>query len=210
MAFWKKKEYGDIHREYDSAKNRLAKDIAYLDRMTASKIVDINAYRRQQAAVTVHYQNLIDVVEQLQDRLEAAKPEEKERIRKDLKYFVGSLNELGVKYGKLLKDAKDKGIRFGLKELKQEEQNLAREEEGLEERLGNTAAIFLLASASGSFGYALANTISNTNNITGATIGLIVSANAPSLLLSTLALILIILLVSPSDGLEGLFKKKKR
>lgn len=87
---------------------------------------------------------------------------------------------------------------------------------GLEETLqrimaettpGTATAVFLLVAASASFGYALQNAVFNTaNSITGSVVG-IMPVTEPSLLLSTLAMMIIIWIVAPSGSLKNLIKK---
>ena len=193
-------KYEGSIKTYDQLKGRLEKNIYNLQKLTVNKTVDINSYRRQQNTAMTHYGDLIDTVEQLKDRYAKEKySEKKEKIEKDLKYMVTSLNKLHGSYSKFLDDAKKRGVKLGISELRAEEKEIAKESADLEGMIGKIAAVFLLVAASGSFGYALTKALfGNMLDVTGGAVGVVLNNN-PSLFLSTLALIIVIFLVSPSD-----------
>ncbi len=197
--------YDSVISEYDGAAKRLQEDLKSLDAKASSKVVELTEYKKKLNLTHTHYSTLIDIVEQLKDKHAKEKDEnKKEKLEKEIKYVLQDFKDIIARYGKTLERVEKRGVKLGLTELKREEAKV----EDLEAKLGQAAAIFLLVSASGSFGYALANTISNANNITGATIGILGATGGASLLLSTITLILVVLLVSPSDAGKGLFKKK--
>jgi len=95
-----------------------------------------------------------------------------------------------------------------ISQLEEREKKMLKHGQSLEEKIEKIVPVFLLTAASASFGYSLLNTLSrDISNITGSIIG-INPSNGPSLLLSTLALIIIIFIVSPSGSFKELLKKK--
>jgi len=200
--------YESIISEYEGAAKKLQEDLKGLGAKASGKVVELTEYKKKLNLTHTHYNTLIDIVEQLKDKHTNEKDANKKgKLEEEIKYVLSSFKDIIARYGKTLERVEKHGVKLGLTELKREEKNV----EGLEAKLGHAAAIFLLVSASGSFGYALANTIANANNITGATIGILGMSGSTSLVLSTITLILVLFLVAPSSSkIEELFKKKRR
>jgi len=198
--------YGDINKiveTYRTKAHELGSSIKDLDYMSAQKKVELAEYRRRRSITAAHYQDLVEIAEELQNTYRGLNDESKKKeVKQDLAKAIKTLDEFRKEYGNYIMDIKNKyDIPIGISSLEPEEKAALKEgrKEGRLEKKVKAAekaiASFLLISASASFGFALLNT---TAGITGAAIG-ISSSYQPSLLLSTLALIIIIWVVSPSD-----------
>ena len=222
MAWFSRKSYGELSRKYDSHASRIKYETAKLDRDAHRGKVFTNSYVNQRTQLDLNYKKLLSFATRLRTLYDPnGKPKEKKKIEKKLAYVNDSLKEINSAYRQLDEDQTSALKKYAkahgkisreegkiISQLEEREKKMLKHGQSLEEKIEKIVPVFLLTAASASFGYSLLNTLSrDISNITGSIIG-INPSNGPSLLLSTLALIIIIFIVSPSGSFKELLKKK--